>query len=455
MPAATTGRSLLVIAPSAYTMGGLATWLDYLLPGLEAAGWHITLGLVSGPRHHRAAPYLEAHPFAHSLTIDCSTGTRTGRRLAIQRCLRKSQPDVLVTVNIPDAVSAAAVERRSTGRALRIVMSCHGIQQDLFNDMKHLAPALDQVICTNRLACALSVELGGISEERVHHARYGTFLPSQQRWVRERTPVVAWVGRLEQPQKRIMDLPVIAELLRGQGIAVRFLVAGAGPEESRLKHEVETRELSTYFDFKDFVAPNRLFETVYSIADAFLLTSSWETGPIVIWEAMAAGTPVVTSQYLGSGLEGLLLNEMNCLMFEPGDCASAAAQIARLISDSELHRSLVNEGSRLVKRELTCERSVAQWDSLLRGALDKEPIDKLPDEGQLSRRSGRLDRIFPPELAERIRRCSGRTLPDTGPAGEWPHTLVGDVMDEGTFWQLAQLLDVRPEARVQSKRDSK
>ena len=52
---------LLLLAPSAYTLGGLATWLDYLDPGLSEHGWEVTLGLVGGPRHHRPEQYVAAH----------------------------------------------------------------------------------------------------------------------------------------------------------------------------------------------------------------------------------------------------------------------------------------------------------------------------------------------------------------------------------------------------------
>ena len=55
-------KRLLFIAPSAYTLGGIQTWLDYILPGLEKKGWNIKLGLVSG-RFHDVGKYLEKHPF--------------------------------------------------------------------------------------------------------------------------------------------------------------------------------------------------------------------------------------------------------------------------------------------------------------------------------------------------------------------------------------------------------
>lgn len=434
---------ILFIAPSAYTLGGLATWLDYLLPGLESRGWEPTLGLVAGSRYHQVEPYLAAHPYGRTREVYCATGTRRGRLDAVKRCLAEIQPDVLVTVNIPDAIEAAAESRQHNKSPMRIAMTCHGIQQDLFNDMRYLGPAIDQVICTNRLACELAVSLGGMDASRVHHARYGTPWHGQiePAMGRNQIPVIAWVGRLEQPQKQVMNLVGVATALRRMRVSARFLVAGNGPEESRLKGEVMAQGLGDSFEFAGFVASEKLHEQVYRRADAFLLTSSWETGPIVNWEAMAMGLPVVTSRYIGSGLEGLLEDGLNCLMFETGDCDGAALQLARVLNQSELRRSLVCAGKDLVGKELTCERSIDQWDRLLQLTLAQQPVAESMDHSAVKTTAGRLDRVFGLRLAERIRNMAGRVAPESGAGGEWPHTLMGNQTDEESFWRLALQMD--------------
>src|SRR5690349_18307661 len=45
---ARTARNILFVAPSAYPLGGVATWLDYVVPGLRHRNWKVTLGLVQG-----------------------------------------------------------------------------------------------------------------------------------------------------------------------------------------------------------------------------------------------------------------------------------------------------------------------------------------------------------------------------------------------------------------------
>ena len=433
---------VLFVAPSAYTLGGLATWLDYLLPGLRDQGWDASLALVSGPRYHLAGNYLEAHPFEHSVRVHCDSGTVFGRTGAVARTLADLRPDIMVTVNVPDAIVGATWARERERLPVRIVMSCHGIQQDLFHDMRRLAPALDAVICTNRLACRLAEQIGGLPEARVFHARYGV-VPLEQKMKTDSSGrvTIAWVGRLEQPQKRILDLPEIARLLTNKQPNVGFMVAGTGPEEERLKKKVHDLGVANHFEFLGYVPPERLVPDVYGPADIFLLTSSWETGPIVIWESMSAGTPVVTSRYAGSGREGLLRDGENCLMFEYGDCGAAADQLEQLVNSKGLRQQLQAAGKALIETELNCARSVQVWDRTLRAVLDVPASAGILNIDKLVRGQGRLDRLLGLRGAEVFRRLTRRKGPDSGPAGEWPHTLAGNLIDDAEFWKLAQALD--------------
>ena len=99
---------ILFIAPSAYPLGGVATWLDYLLPGLRAQGWNATLGLAEG-RFHDVDVYLTVHPDDQVVRIPHRTGTQEGRVRQLIRTICAVRPDIVVAVNIADV--APAVDR--------------------------------------------------------------------------------------------------------------------------------------------------------------------------------------------------------------------------------------------------------------------------------------------------------------------------------------------------------
>ena len=260
------GRSVL-LAEQHYKLGGLATWLNYLLPGLSHKDWDVTLGLVSGPRHHQARAYLAAHPYPQVDVIHCDCSTVQGRVNAVRKAIRKLSPAVVMSVNIPDAVKAAALER-ARGRDVRAAMSCHGIQEDLFNDMRLLKDDLDAVVCTNRLACRLALTIGCIDEERVFHCAYGTAVPLRLP-KKESRPfcTIGYSGRLEQPQKRIHDLVEIGSCLRDRRVPFRMLIAGSGPEESALRQRVDASGLTEQLTFLGFVPANELNQRLYQASE--------------------------------------------------------------------------------------------------------------------------------------------------------------------------------------------
>lgn len=432
---------LLVIAPSAYTLSGLATWLNYLLPGLAGLGWDVTLGLVSGPRHHCPAKYLALHPFSSVEVIHCACSTPVGRVEAVRIAIRKTKPAVVLTVNIPDALKAAALERVS-GHDVRAVMSCHGIQEDLFSDMKSLTSDIDAVVCTNRLACRLASSIGQIPEDRVFHAACGVQVPECMPVLPE-NPIftIGYSGRLEQPQKRIHDLIEIAVRLRAHGQPFRILIAGSGPAQNSFCNRMVGCGLGHHFEMLGTVSPEQLSEKLYQVSDALIVPSSWETGPLVIWEAMAAGAPVVTSRYTGSGLESLLWHDKNCLMFDVGDTSAAAAEIIRLQSDHELRSRIRSAAFSTVCEKLSWEVSVANWDKILQEVCQRPGMTSLVSPP--SPASGRLSRILGEKGASIVRFFFRRLPPDSGPGGEWPHAVTGAIMPECDFLEFAMSLDRR------------
>ncbi len=436
-------KSVLFITNSAYSLSGLATWLDYLLPGLRDIGWDVTLGLVSGRRHHRPDRYLSVHPFPKTVSIHCSSSTARGRVDAVRKTIRNLQPDIVLTVNIPDAILAAALER-SAGRNVRAVMSCHGIQEDLFADMRCLGDELDAVVCTNELACRLAEQLGSVPPQRTFHCAYGTPVPDRvPARPNNATFTIGYSGRLEQPQKRIHDLVAIADNIRTAGREFQFLVAGNGPEEQAFQDAVQQHGLTDRFRMLGFVPLDQLEDRLYRSVDALLVTSSWETGPIVIWEAMAAGAPVVTSRYTGSGQERLLWHQQNCLMFEIGDCEDAARQLMTLQDDTQQCQQINERAFETVTDRLSCEVSVANWDVVLNRLLQTEPRGGTIIPAQDSPTSGRLSRLLGERWAAIARRLLRRMPPDTGPGGEWPHTIAGSTMNQDAFFELAAKLDAR------------
>ena len=432
---------ILIVSPSAYLYGGLATWLDYLAPGLEAQGWRVTVGLVEGPRHHQSARYAAEHSLRACVPIRCGTSTPEGRRRALVRAIRQLRPDIVASVNIPDVYPAVAEARRRGASDARAVMTLHGIQADLYDDLRQYAPLPDAVVATNRLAARLASCIGGMPPDRVLYAPYGV-APTNQ-LPSERSPPttlrIAWVGRFEEGQKRILDVPRIAVRIVEAGVPFRLLLAGDGPDQPALERALAPFLAAGTVGLLGRLGPCELDRQVYAQSDVLLLTSAWETGPIVVWEAMARGVAVVSSRYVGSGLEGALEDGVNALLFPIGDSDAAARQLLRLWEEPQLRERLVLCAKRTVDTRYSIAVSVGAWGAAFKRILSLAPANAAPSE---QRRAGRLDRVVGARWAESIRSLVPRLPPDGGPGGEWPHSYGTTALDDPEFWRVASQEDV-------------
>jgi glycosyltransferase involved in cell wall biosynthesis len=79
---------------------------------------------------------------------------------------------------------------------------------------------------------------------------------------------------------------------------------------------------------------------VFSLADLYLYPSNLEAFPIPLTEAMACGTPILTSNV--NGLKEIAGDA--ALLMEPSDTERIANGMARILSDSGLHESLSRKG---------------------------------------------------------------------------------------------------------------
>lgn len=96
---------------------------------------------------------------------------------------------------------------------------------------------------------------------------------------------------------------------------------------------------------------------VFSLADLYLYPSNLEAFPIPLTEAMACGTPILTSNV--NGLKEIAAGA--ALMLDPSDTELIANGMARILSDSELRESL--------SRKALERSSLFSWDLCAKSTL--------------------------------------------------------------------------------------
>jgi glycosyltransferase involved in cell wall biosynthesis len=161
-----------------------------------------------------------------------------------------------------------------------------------------------------------------------------------------------YVGRLA-PRKGLLESLGALRLARSRGVAARLVVAGAGPEEPRLREYVRESGLARDVSF---VGPayGEHKARLLAQADVLLLPSYSEGLPYALLEAMAAGVvPVVTP--VGAVPE-VVGHEREALLVAPRSVDELAAAIARLDDDRALLGRLAEAALQRVRRCYSLER---------------------------------------------------------------------------------------------------
>ncbi len=414
-----TTHHLLFIAPTAYPLGGVAVWLDYLMVGLRDKGVKVTFGAVEGGSHN-VDEYLDWYPFDNVVRISAGTGSQYSRTKALKSVIESVSPTMVVVANIPDVYRATRELRQAQNHQFILVATLHALEPNYFIDFIEYDDVIDHVVVTNRLTQTMIRRLTGYGREQVHYAPYGVekcaALPTKR--LLSKPVRILYCGRVDFGQKRCQDIPKILAQLNSLRINYELLIAGDGPKKRELIEalsEFPVTDLGT-------LSAKEVRGKAYGVSDILMVTSEWETGPIVIWEAMSMGVPVITSSYNGLEAESALENANNCLIFPIGDARQAALNVLSMVENTELRAHLIEKGLALVNDRYSRNESVSQWYRTIISIADgANEIPKKPKR-VIYNKSGRLDALVGLAAADTIRKIFGLRVHHAEASNPWPHT---------------------------------
>jgi len=185
------------------------------------------------------------------------------------------------------------------------------------------------------------------------------------------------VGRMHK-KKNYEIIPEIARRLKDAGLSFAWLVVGKGCEAI----ETKSRELGLGDAVRAVEeigvgggsgasgtcreVPAMELVQLYQAADVFVFPSKLETFGRVLVEAMAAGTPVVTTN--APGCCDVAHDRQNALVCDPDDAVAFASAVQTVLSDETVRESLVDGGLRSAKAcdfEDITRRYEAEYQKLL------------------------------------------------------------------------------------------
>jgi glycosyltransferase involved in cell wall biosynthesis len=167
------------------------------------------------------------------------------------------------------------------------------------------------------------------------------------------------VGRLD-PEKNPLLLADILAGLRRRDPRWRLTVVGDGPLAGALGARAADVGVADVLELRGYVPQGDELRAIYRAHDAFLHVSRTEGLPQVLFEAQAAGLPVVATAV--GGVRAALGPTSSGLLIPPDDTAAAVDALTAMADDPGLRHRLAERGLALARsntREAQSRRIVA------------------------------------------------------------------------------------------------
>ncbi len=212
-------------------------------------------------------------------------------------------------------------------------------------------------------------------DKRAFDAREEGIRKVRERWgISTSDFVVGNVSQLsmrKDPRTFLLAAAEIAGVLPN----ARFLWVGEGELRKETASWIQEFGLEEKAVITGFIPPAEVPDYIHAM-DVFLFTSRAEGVPLALLEAQAVGLPVVSSRYIGTNIEELLVDQHNCLLFDPGDWESAARQVVLLHKDLGLLEKLVSNGIRhFHEHHEGMETMTEEYESIYRTLIERSRVE--------------------------------------------------------------------------------
>jgi glycosyltransferase involved in cell wall biosynthesis len=189
----------------------------------------------------------------------------------------------------------------------------------------------------------------------------------------DRPPVIAAVGRLVE-KKGFGDLVEACAVLAARGLDFRCRIAGVGGLGPALQEQIRARRLQ---DRVELIGPRPQNEVAKLIQGAAALAAPCivaEDGdrdglPNVIQEALALGTPVVSTDV--TGIPEVVADGRRGLLVPQRDPTALAGALERLLTDPALRLRLAETARRYMESEFDIHRNTQRRRAMFRAAVER------------------------------------------------------------------------------------
>jgi len=314
--------------------------------------------------------------------INMQQSTILGLLSGLRRVLKEEKPDILVSA-LPH-INVISMMARSVSPQTKVVLTEHTTVSSLSTTArtfvkrigaKFILPVLMKIYYSsaNKIICVskgvkedLSLILGNLPQiEVIYNPVFDESilelakepLGEDESIFQKTCPVIIAVGRLVKAKDYPSLLNAFERVLKVK--RARLIILGEGPEENNLKDMVNA--LKIYNDVLFLGFKNNPYKYMAN-ASLFVLSSKREGFGNVIVEAMACGTPVISTN-CKSGPSEIINNEIDGLLVLPESTAALSDAIIKVLNDHDFAKKLSENGLERAKY-FSIEKSVQQYEKV-------------------------------------------------------------------------------------------
>jgi glycosyltransferase involved in cell wall biosynthesis len=153
--------------------------------------------------------------------------------------------------------------------------------------------------------------------------------------------IIGVITSLEK-EKNVEEFISIATALLGKRGDLFFIIAGDGSERKKIEKLSSKLKNIVLLGYRNDVSE------LLHVMDIFLFTSSNEGFPLVLLEAMAAKTPIVTTN--SGGIKNMIVDGENGVLYQRGNIEDAVAKIEFLLNEEDTRNYITENASQFVRQ---------------------------------------------------------------------------------------------------------
>lgn len=401
---------VLFALPCGLSLGGVTTWAVRLANALVSSGRTVGMILHRPRAGDTAGNYslddrVRCFELADLPPMDETLGEAHVFASAYRQALAAlGAPAVALPALMGDCYGVFADLMRTDASSVRVVGWAHLDSPYELRVLERYAPVISRFV---GVSAVLASKLKQRLSTRAAHTQqiaYGVPTP-QRRMLRptSRELRIAYVGRLDEPIKRVSVLPLLCRELRRRSIPHTLQVAGDGPAAGTLR---ASSRLEPSLRLLGTLDPAGV-DTLLARSDLLVLPSRAEGLPLVLQEAMARGcVPVAceaasgVAQLISDGVTGVLARDAE-------SSAELAANIAFAIARAQSRglAVLADSAQQLMATEYNLDSCHARMIDLLDLAATDPPRAWTLDQSPYFTASGSAGSgSVPSDAADRLRR---------------------------------------------------